>query len=655
MSYTPPTFTNLDIEKPETFGNLAEKLDQSTRRMLADHLIELINIDIRSMSEWLGSAKRYLDALEHEGNPVPQNLEQQGSGEDGMPPQTDLTLSAVVQFAARATGQILGEPDLAKASDENAEAKPLASWISNQLRSTDQNWTVDTDPLVIHMAVTGLAWRKRAFDDYDKTLHSNFLTCEEVIINGNVRSVNRAPRITHQFQRYPYEIDRSISRKHWVNYGPNYNETDPQAPKNFYEVDLWMDFDGDDIDEPWTITLARDDFPEVVRIRPRWSKKTIVNTDEVLFFKPIIRFFPYKFLPDPKGEFFPKGFGWLLTKVERSANSLLAAIDDTAKSASQNGGVMSGAGFGAPDKIELKGNRINVIPTDGRPLEGMYSPFQPKQVDAGMVATLDKLITLGDRLAGTLNLLENAPASMTATMAKGIIDTGTQIQSAVHRRLVGSMTAEFRALAHMADAYDLLPEDVQIATADGIAVTADPSLATDMQRSALAGIYMQLMADPLTNGKECRMRLYQTLRLPNPEALLGSPPAAPEATAVEKIKAAIDMEKARTERMKTQAGIAVQITQALKNLADAQSGMLDIRMATLQMLQLEAAVQNMLAEATDAGSGFAGLAGPSGNPGTQGALPPPAGTGDASVPPGPAGGPGDAGGGGGMVQAGGVT
>ncbi len=82
---------------------------------------------------------------------------------------------------------------------------------------------------------------------------------------------------------------------------------------------------------------------------------------------------------------------------------------------------------------------------------------------------------------------------MTATMAKGIIDTGTQVQSAVHRRMVASLTQEIRMFVQMADAYDALPEGMTASQAEGIAVTADPQLATEMQRSALAGMYMQML------------------------------------------------------------------------------------------------------------------------------------------------------------------
>jgi len=635
----------LDLNKPQTFGNLAEKLSVDERRRLAIDLIELIGVDERSMSDWLGKAKGYLDEVESDrGKSTPQLSEQDGST-DEPPPSTEMTLTAVIQFAARATDAILGEPDLAHASETGAE--PLASWVSSQLRTKDPNWTLDTDPLVVHMAVTGLSWRKRDFDDDDKVFHSHFLTCTEVIINSNVRSIERAPRVTHQFERYPYEIERSIERGKWVDYEPVYHDNDPQAPKKFYELDAWLDLDGDGIDEPWTFVIARDDFPEVVRVRPRWSAKTVVNTDEALFFNPIRRFYPYRFLPDPKGGFFPMGFGKLLDRTESSADILLAAIVDTAKTESENGGVLAGGGFGLPDKIEVKNNRIATLNTDGAPLANRFQMFPAKQVSPGSVAALEKIMTLGDRLAGTLNLLENAPASMTATMAKGIIDTGTQVQSAVHRRLVSSMTQEFRMFVQMANAYDVLPDAAKSIDASGIAVTADPQLATEMQRSALASIYMELMKDPMSNWKETRMRLYRTLRLPNPELLLGSPPT-PQATPNEKMRGMIDMLKQRTENMKATGAVAVQLTQALKNMVDASGGMLDNRAMLLQMAQLEQAVQMLMENAGNAGNDVNGMAAQPADANAQGLPAPQATPGGGNIPVGGPGGTNPAGAGSGL-------
>jgi len=655
MAYYIPPPVRFDLNEPRKIGNLAEKMEQDDRRKLADFLLQLVGIDEQSMNEWMTEADGYLKNLQGEAANQPQDDEQRGANESAEAPTTSLTLSAIIQFAAGATDALLGEPDLAHASEPGAE--PLAEWVSTQLRTADVNWLRDTDPLVIHMAATGLAWRKRTFDDDAQAFHSTWLTSTgEVIINANAKSFDRLPRITQAFERYPYEIQRSIQRRHWIDYDPKFNDDiDPQAPKSFYEVDLWIDLDGDSIDEPWTVTLSRDDTPEVVKIRPRWSKKTIVNTKDELIFKPARRFYPYMFLPDPSGCILPKGFGWLLRKAEGSADRLLALINDTMQSSAQNGGIYGGATNAMPaGGVELKTNRMTFVPTDGAPLQNNMQLFPDKQVSTASVQVLEKLITLGDRLAGTLNMLENAPASMTATLAKGLIDTGSRVQSAVHRRLVMSMTDEMRAFVLMADAYDQLPEGQSASDAGGVAVTADPELATEMHRSALAGIYMELLKDPLTNPIECRMRLYRVLRLPQPEKLLGTPPQQ-TATPKEQGDIAVKLHEAQTKRMQVMAQIVLLLAQARKTLVEAQAGTVDMRMALLQMAQLENAVQQMMTGGSDgAQSGPDGMAPAAGNPGVAGALPAPQGGAAGDVSSGQPGGPGDAGAGGGLPPFGGA-
>ena len=627
----------LDLNAPETFGNLAERLTVDERRRLATDMIALIDVDAGSMSDWSGRAKGYLDKLETEQDDNPENREQEGASEKP-PPSTEMTMTAVIQFSARATDALLGEPDLAKASEPGGEA--LASWVSSQIRTKDPNWILDTDPLVVHMSVTGLAWRKRDFDDLDKVFHTRFIPSvgdHRVIINSNVRSVERAPRITEEVTRYPYEIERSIERGKWVDYEPVYDEKDPQAPKRFYETDAWLDLDGDEIDEPWTLVISRDDMPEVVRIRPRWSKKTVVNTDTSLFFNPIRRFYPYRFLPDPKGDFLPVGFGYLLDRIESTADYLLGSITETAKSEGQNGGILGGSQFGVPDKIAVQNDRITTVPTDGRPLNEMIQAWPTKSVSSGSVAVLEKIMTLGDRIAGTLNLLENAPASMTATLAKGLIDNGAKIQGAVHRRMCMSMTQEFHMFVQMANAYDMLPTELMASDIGSVAVTADPQLATEMQRAALIGFLFELLKAPgVFNPQAVGALILQTARMPNWQKLIAAP-QEPQATPYEKMKGMTDLMKVQTEKMKVTGAVAVQLTQALKNMVDASGGMTDNRMALLQMAQLEQAVQALMADATNANDIAGGLGAQPGNAGAPGVPPPAPGPGDGNVPPGDAG------------------
>src|SRR6202012_4198475 len=128
----------------EKMGNVAALMDAADRRSMATYLIELIDIDKGSMSEWLKKADEYLDRVDGENENAPQaNMEQDGANENAEPPSTALTLTSVIQFAARAVGALLGEPDLFKASEAGGE--DLAAWLSTQVRTKVPNWILDTD------------------------------------------------------------------------------------------------------------------------------------------------------------------------------------------------------------------------------------------------------------------------------------------------------------------------------------------------------------------------------------------------------------------------------------------------------------------------------------------------------------------------------
>jgi len=648
MQFVSPE-VKLTLTAPERFGNVAEKLTVDQQCTLASDIVSVVKIDEGSMSDFLGEANGYLKKLKSNNNAKApsQSSEQQGSNE-GPPPSTQLTLSAVIQFTARVTESLLSDPDLFKASEPGGEK--LAAWLSSQIRTYDPDWIVDTDPLVMHMGVTGLAWRKRYFDDYSKQFRTRFRTVNDVILNANVKSMERCPRITDKLDFYPFEIVRAIESGLWIDYAPDFTKIDPQAPQSFYETDLWLDVDGDGYDEPWTVTLALEPLPRIIRMVPRWTKRTITDTKDTLQFRPYRRFYDYRMLPDPEGGFFPKGFGWLLDRIEGSADRLLASIDDTAKSAAENGGIAS-TGVGLPDKIELKNDRINTINTDGMPITEALALFPAKQVTPGMVQTFEKLVTLGDRLAGTLNMMENAPASMTATMARGVIDSGAQVQSAVHRRMIAGITVEGRAFAEMARAMDKLPDDI---VPGPIAATADPNLATELQRSLLIQFLFELLKVAMESQgavyspQAIGQRILEVARIANPQQLAGhaSPPQPSEA---EKLEGMIAVHKEKTARIKATGSAILQGAQALKALAEARG--LSDQLQSMQgyIAQLEQMIEQLAQQGGSnddnaTGSGMAGAPNNQGaGAGDQGA----AGPGSGSIALGPTGQPDSAGAGGG--------
>jgi hypothetical protein len=585
---------DLELSKPETFGNVAEFLDRNELQDLGSYVVELVQIDENSMSDWAGKAQGYLDKIDADVNTAASNTSEERGSNETSPPSTALTMSAVIQFTARITGSILSEPDLVRASEPGGE--PLASWMSSQLRTVDPDWVTDTDPMTMHMAVTGLAWRKRWAEETDQRFRSTWLPSVKdgkpgVIINANAKSIERVPRITHPIQKYPYEVQRSIDMGHWINYEPNFDDVDPQELQDFYEVDMWLDLDGDGKDEPWTVTVAVEDTPIAVKIVPRWSKRSVIDANDILIFNPTRRYYAYKMIPDPKGNFLPKGFGWLLERIENTADSLLGSIDTTAKTSAQNGGVTSTGGVGLPDSIEIHPNRLTALNTDGKPIADVLSIFPMKQVSPGMLQTLDKIITLGDRLAGTLNMLENAPASMTATLAKGIIDNGSQVQGAVHRRIIGEMTEEMRAFGRLANDLDMLPDGVNVS--GPIAVSADPNMATEMQRANTAQIYHEMLQVPMVfNPKEVALRFCQTLRLPNPEKLVQlMTPQGPSQQ--DQAEIAVKAEKNAIDKLKAKGQVILQVSQAVLALSQAGVNAQNAQLMQVELQKLNSAIMEL--------------------------------------------------------------
>src|SRR4030067_3870718 len=147
------------------------------------------------------------------------------------------------------------------------------------------------------------------------------------LINKATKSLNRAARITHEFELYPYEIDGKIRGGTYTEFeygqavpnstateSPQHSPGDADAPHLFLEQHRWEDLDGDGCREPWIVTVHKDSGKVVrvyanfdvedIRVRQRGGK--IVRVDRRDYFVH------YPFLPDPNGGFYGIGLGLLL-------------------------------------------------------------------------------------------------------------------------------------------------------------------------------------------------------------------------------------------------------------------------------------------------------------------------------------------------------
>jgi chaperonin GroES len=322
--------------------------------------------------------------------------------------------------------------------------------------------------------------------------------------------------------------------------------------QDYHELHCWLDLDGDGIDEPWIVTICCE-TQEVIAIYARWSKsgiirgKSVVNATrkdgkkknantgkEYITFRPHQYFQPYTFLPDPEGGFHGLGYGWALERYERLTAQLMASAIDTVKNTSQDGGVMSGIGFGAPETVKLKGNTINILQApDGRPLSEVYQPFIKHGLDQSVPTMIEMLLKLAAQVGGGINQLTEMPGDASATMAAGVIQGEAQAHSAIYRRMHTAMTNEIRNFVEFAADMGTIPAELATATKDSIALTADPVISTETIRTALVAYYQSFLEDPFTQPKELRMRMHKLMRVPDADKLFMQPQQnlSPEAQA----------------------------------------------------------------------------------------------------------------------------
>jgi hypothetical protein len=627
-----PVF-KFDPSKPDDIGNLCKKLSVEERLHVAEKLKEIVDLDEKSYEDWERDSAGYMKQVLKNEAPFDETTQEETAAEESHSrPSFGIIIGAVLQYNGRALDAILGTPDLVKSTAENDPASnSMATWASTELRVKDKNWVSDTDLLTIHYSVSGLGWRKRWVNRQSKKMSSTFLTCKEVIVNARApRDIARVPRVTHCLEYYPHELAPMVASGDFCAFDYDKDDDDPAAAIHFREVHLWLDMDGDGVEEPWTATYVDEDHVALVALYPRWcgpGALEIKDDPENTYwtFKANLHFTPYHFIPSPDGKFHSLGYGWLLRKFEESTSHLLNDAIGITEKASADGGLAVGLTAGVTETITLKRDTLNVIPSDsGRSIQDQIQLFPSKQMPDALPKIIEMLITAADRLTGSTSTMNEAPADMTATLAAGLLQSNAATHSAIHRRLLDGCTNEVRAMADLAIAHGIGPQDAAAADTESLGLTADPLLATETQRAGMSMYLGTFLKDPLTNPVELRKRMHQLQRVPNWQTLIIQP-QPPQATPGEKLKFASDMAKHITGRQEGDAKAAQAYATALNQIA--QAG------ATLQqMLQAIGLIQTAV-EGEGDGSGPGNDAGVGQPPGDG--SPPPAG----GAPPGPQAGP----------------
>lgn len=512
-----------------------------------------------------------------------------------------MTVSAI-QFNARAYPAIVAGNDVVKAQitgadpggHKRARADRVSAHMSWQCLTEMKEWEPQIDSMLTALPIVGCAFKKTYRDAALNRNRSDYCSAFDIIVNMAAPSLEVAPRITHEFSLYPYQIEERIRTGQFLkfDYGtvnatgederPN-RRTDPQdedAPHLFYEQHRRLDLDEDGYAEPYIVTVHKE-TEETCRITAGYDADGILvdqGTGKVIAIEMHQYFTKVPFIPNPDGGFYDVGFAWILAPLNNAVNTVINQILDAGTLANTGGGFIG-------SQLRLKGGTIRFNPGEfkevdvpGGVVKDNIVPLTFPGPSEVLFKMLGLLIEMSKEVANVKDVLtgEAPPGANTpATTTLALIEQGLKVFTAIYKRIHRAMKEEFGKLyklncqyfdpqmyAAFTDVPEVSADDYKGDPLDIIPVS-DPTMVSDMQRLARAEFLQRYIGMQGVNSMAIVQRQWEAAGIANIEELIApqqGPP--PEMLAkVAQLTAEIEQMHANTDNLKAQ---------AIKTLAEAE-------------------------------------------------------------------------------------
>jgi len=536
-------------------SNLAEFMDDGQLSGLAMELMGDFEEDRASRQEWEDTYVKGLDLLgfqyEDRDRPFP--------GASGV--THPMLAEAVTQFQAQAFKELLPSKGPVKAQvmgaatpDVELQASRVQDFMNYQITTEMEEYTPEMDQLLFYLPLAGSAFKKVYYDTMKQRPCSNFVPVDDLVVPYSVSDLNTCERITHIVKMSHNEVRaQQISGAYLdveikPSYVSAYDDTQDKEDElegidgtsdmmyELLEFHVLMDLPGfedpDGMHLPYIITVDSTSS-KVLSIRRNY------RADDPM--KQKIQYFVhYKFLPGLG--FYGFGLIHMIGGLSRTATAALRQLVDA--------GTLSNlpAGFKArglrirDDETPLEPGEFRDVDAPGGALRDSLIPLPYKEPSGTLFQLLGFCVEAGQRFASVTNLNigeGNQELPVGTTMA--LLEQGTRIMSAVHKRLHYAQKTEFKILARLF-AETLPPEypymvvggDQSIKQTDfddrvDVIPVSDPNFFSMSQRISLAQQELQLVqSNPqIHNIKEAYRRMYQALGTENIEALFQPDPPPP--------------------------------------------------------------------------------------------------------------------------------
>jgi len=540
-------------------SNLAEIIEPDVLQLISSDLMSLFDADKSSRKEW---EEQYSKGMKMLGFTFEERTKP-FKGACGV--QHPLLTESIVQFQAQALKELMpaGGPVrtqvLGKETREKLmQADRVRDFMNYQITTVMEEYTPDFDQLLFYVGFGGSAFKKVYYDEAKGRMVSALVLPDNLYIPYTGSSVmSECQRITHRVPMSTNDYRKAVIRGQYLDTAQMTTaaetgqsiikkETDRTTgvdPTGVEEeiclleflVDLDIrgfehkDEDGEEtgIKLPYIVTI--DEISQsVVGVRRNWKE------GDPLFARK--QYYVHYLLVQGPGAY-GLGFLHLVGGLTKTATSALQQLVDAGTLANLPAGFKAKGARIANDDTPLSPGEFRDMDAGGAELSASLLPLPYKEPSQTLFALLGFCVDAGRRLASITDMQvgdSNQNAAVGTTIA--LLEKGSAVMSAIHKRLHYSQRMEFQLLAKgFADylpaeyPYDVPGESRRIKAKDfddriDVLPVSDPNIFSVAQRITMAQTQLQLAqsAPQMHNMYEAYRRMYEAIGVRDIDTILNT-------------------------------------------------------------------------------------------------------------------------------------
>jgi hypothetical protein len=547
----------IEPQSTSHFQNLAEVLDDATLDPLGSKLTSDYMDYRSSRKDWEDTYRNGLDLLgfKYERRTEPFR------GASGV---THPVLSeAVTQFQAQAykellpadgpvRTQILGLETPAKQDQANR----VKDFMNYQIMDQMKEYEPEFDQMLFYLPLSGSTFKKVYYDELLGRAVSKFIPADDLVVPYSATNLDDAEAVVHIIKMSENDLRKQqvggfyrditlnppqmssdeITKKEQELEGIKQNKQDDIY--TLLECHVNLDLEGfEDLDSqgmstgiklPYVVTVE-ESSRKVLSIRRNYAENDIKKNKTNYFVH-------FKFLPGLG--FYGFGLIHMIGGLSRTATSALRQLLDAGTLANLPAGFKSRGIRVRDDAQPLQPGEFRDVDAPGGNIRDQFMTLPFKEPSAVLLQLLGVVVSAGQRFAAIADMQVgdmNQQAAVGTTVA--LLERGSRVMSAVHKRLYVGLKQEFKLLAQVFKTYlpkeypyDVVGGQRQIKLTDfddrvDILPIADPNIFSQTQRISLAQTQLQLaQSNPqIHNLYQAYRSMYEAVGVKNINAILPPP------------------------------------------------------------------------------------------------------------------------------------